>query len=224
MRLPEWGRIIHSSVPVYRFRAVCVLGTAKRLAALTPWCDTRVVDRYRADQRRLCAEQMRRASVLEVGCGAGEFRRDAITEFGASLYTGLDLSHGLIKHAAGAHPRSAYVVANATSLPLRPASFDVVFTRFTFHHIPPRLRLQALQELWNVARKAVIIEDVYGMRRGMLRLLHQIYYRLADGSHYRYTLNEWLDFVRQVQPRAVQNTDCGERQIAYRTGIWVLLK
>ncbi|GGK23721.1 SAM-dependent methyltransferase [Pilimelia terevasa] len=91
------------------------------------WCPERLRE---ADARLLGPVAGRR--VLELGCGAAAAARWLAGE-GARV-TALDLSAGMLRHAAQAAARTGVrvplVQADALALPLRDASFDIVCTAF----------------------------------------------------------------------------------------------
>jgi SAM-dependent methyltransferase len=70
--------------------------------------------------------------ILELGCGAAAAGRWLVTQ-GADV-VGLDLSAGMLQHAVNQNQASGVPVklvqADATALPFREASFDIVFTAF----------------------------------------------------------------------------------------------
>jgi SAM-dependent methyltransferase len=72
------------------------------------------------------------ARVLEVGCGAAAASRWLVTQ-GADVVA-LDLSAGMLRHAAAAAEktavRPALLLADAQYLPVRDSSFDIAFTSF----------------------------------------------------------------------------------------------
>jgi ubiquinone/menaquinone biosynthesis C-methylase UbiE len=76
----------------------------------------------------------RPVDLLDVGCGTGQSRQ--IYERHAGRYVGVDLSPGAIEVARARFPRSAWLVADACSLPIPDASFDVVAFSSVLHHIP----------------------------------------------------------------------------------------
>ncbi|GGJ80604.1 SAM-dependent methyltransferase [Pilimelia anulata] len=91
------------------------------------WCPERLRE---ADARLLGPVAGRR--VLELGCGAAAAARWLAAE-GADV-TALDLSAGMLRHAAAGAARTGVrvplVQADALALPLRDASFDIVCTAF----------------------------------------------------------------------------------------------
>jgi ubiquinone/menaquinone biosynthesis C-methylase UbiE len=90
-------------------------------------------------------------NVLDIGCGNGRFyplmkERDV-------LYTGVDNSSELLKEARRAFPNTAFVEADATSLPFPDRFFDVAFSFATLHHVPSRaLREKFIQEAARVLK------------------------------------------------------------------------
>ena len=70
--------------------------------------------------------------VLEVGCGAGSCSRWLASQ--GAYAVGLDLSSGMLRHAADAADRSGIatplVLADAEALPFADESFDLAFTAF----------------------------------------------------------------------------------------------
>ena len=76
-------------------------------------------------------------SVVDLGCGSGQFLRRAATVFPEAELVGVDGSAGMI-HAAemGACPgeRIRFLRGRAEALPLADASFDLAVTTASFHH------------------------------------------------------------------------------------------
>jgi SAM-dependent methyltransferase len=91
------------------------------------WCPEGLRE---ADARLL--GDVRGRQVLELGCGAAAASRWLATQ-GARV-TGMDLSAGMLRHAARAAARSGVPVplvqADALALPFAPGAFDIVCTAF----------------------------------------------------------------------------------------------
>jgi ubiquinone/menaquinone biosynthesis C-methylase UbiE len=91
------------------------------------WCPEGLRE---ADVRLL--GDLRGARVLELGCGAAAGARWVATQ-GAQVVA-LDLSGGMLRHAAAGNRRSGVTVplvqADALTMPFQDASFDLVFTSF----------------------------------------------------------------------------------------------
>jgi SAM-dependent methyltransferase len=68
--------------------------------------------------------------VLDIGCGPG-FMLKTFIESGATRVAGVDLSYSMLESAArsGRGKGATLLQADVTSLPVRPQSFDIVFSR-----------------------------------------------------------------------------------------------
>jgi len=86
--------------------------------------------------------------LLDVGCGTGQSRKIYAAHVGR--YVGVDLSPGAIEAARGRFPNDHWLVADACSLPVPDACFDVVAFSSVLHHIPDYSR--ALREARRVLR------------------------------------------------------------------------
>jgi ubiquinone/menaquinone biosynthesis C-methylase UbiE len=77
------------------------------------------------------------ASVLDIGTGTGiVLRAMARTSPEGSRLTGCDRSIGMVRTARARLPRGRFVGADATMLPFRGGSFDVVTASFVLSHLP----------------------------------------------------------------------------------------
>jgi 2-polyprenyl-3-methyl-5-hydroxy-6-metoxy-1,4-benzoquinol methylase len=105
-------------------------------------------------------ENLRGASVLEVGCGAGRFT-EVLLEAGASVFA-VDLSSAVEANYAncGGDPRHFVCQADVLSLPVAPASFDAVIALGMIQHTPsPEVAIEALAE--SVRPGGVVVVDHY---------------------------------------------------------------
>ena len=94
-------------------------------------------DTLQPHERALLAYVPRGAQVLEVGCGHGALTRRVARR--ARSVLALDMSPEMIRVAracSGAHPNIDYRVADVTSTDFPPASFDIVLSVATLHHVP----------------------------------------------------------------------------------------
>ena len=96
------------------------------------------------------------SKVLDFGCGdmlVSEF----LFEQGVTEITGTDIFD--FRGAAAKH--FPFVQCSLRALPFRDREFDVVLVCFVLHHIRQADQKQVLQELARVAKKIVLVEDVY---------------------------------------------------------------
>lgn len=93
------------------------------------------------------------SSLLDVGCGTGYFSR-CFVETGLEV-TGMDPDQKAIDYAVGINTSLQYINGYAELLPFPDRSFDYcsAVTSLCFTHEPEH----ALQEMWRVARRGVII-------------------------------------------------------------------
>src|SRR3712207_1245092 len=85
-------------------------------------------------------------SVLELGCGTGEFSRRLAQR--ARRVVALDLSSEMIRVARARSARFRnihFVVGDMTKLPVPGARFDCVASLNTLHHVDSRLALRSMR-------------------------------------------------------------------------------
>jgi ubiquinone/menaquinone biosynthesis C-methylase UbiE len=107
--------------------------------------------------------------VVDVGGGRGDFARRLIERVrrraGRVRVVVVDRDPAVLAAARrrGA-PDVSLVRADATALPFREASADVVTMSLTLHHMDPDAAVVALAEMYAVARRAVIVNDLLRTR------------------------------------------------------------
>lgn len=89
--------------------------------------------------------------VADVGCGNGAYLAELARRQVAGQVIGMDLSPGMLAAASARGTGSAALVAaDATALPLRPASVDLALAMHMLYHVPDPL--DAVRELRRVTR------------------------------------------------------------------------
>jgi ubiquinone/menaquinone biosynthesis C-methylase UbiE len=100
---------------------------------------------------RLLSERgVRRASLIDLGCGTGRFLREVKSNYPRLAVTALDLSpHYLDLARAALAPWSGteFLAAPAEDVPAPAASFDVATAVFLFHELPPKTRARVVREM-----------------------------------------------------------------------------
>jgi len=86
---------------------------------------------------------------LEIACGTGRMTRFMKLAFPKAKFIATDLSRPYISVARrklADLPRIDLLQADATQLPFKDESFDLVYSVFMFHELPPDVRLKVIQE------------------------------------------------------------------------------
>ncbi len=90
--------------------------------------------------------------VLDIGCGNGRFFPVLSTR--QIEYTGVDNSEGLLDEARKLHPKTNFVLGDATALPFPDKSFDIAYSFAAIHHIPSStLRNKFVSEIARVLHR-----------------------------------------------------------------------
>jgi SAM-dependent methyltransferase len=131
------------------------------------WFDKTQLDRpdeERTESREMFAlktglspQDLSGKTVLDVGCGMGRFA-DVAASHGANV-VGVDLSVAAdaANRNLGALPNTAFLQADVFNLPLRPESFDVIYSIGVLHHTPDTHRaFAALPRLLRPGGRIVI--------------------------------------------------------------------
>ena len=77
----------------------------------------------------------KKVSVLDVGCGVGNYHKLIVDRVG--MVTGVDVSESCIEVAKKHNPQVNYQAYEGERLPFPDATFDVAFTVCVMHHVPP---------------------------------------------------------------------------------------
>ena len=150
-------------------------------------------------------------SLLEVGAGSGQVPIAARQRLAKQ---GINLRVTLLDRLASHLPRNggAAVAADATRLPFRDGSFDVVAFNLVMHHFAPEELEHIAQEALRAARVAVLINDVIRSRThlmltyaGLPLFRSRLTWHDAPASVRRaYTVEEMRKTLSQTSARRVQ--------------------
>lgn len=89
-------------------------------------------------------------SVLDVGCGVGNYHQLLKGRIGK--LTGIDVSEGCVREAKTANPDVHYDTYDGASLPYPANTFDVAFTICVMHHVPPAHWDRFVSEIYRVLK------------------------------------------------------------------------
>jgi ubiquinone/menaquinone biosynthesis C-methylase UbiE len=115
----------------------------------------------------------RRLVVIDVGGGRGDFAGRLVRQArrrGRSVHVVVvDRDPDLLAAARrGAPGNLSLVRAEATALPFREGSADVVTMSLTLHHMEPDAAVRSLAEMHTIARVAVIVNDLLRTRPSLI--------------------------------------------------------
>jgi len=218
----RWAKVTHASKKAYIVRFHYIMSPLRRIAERTPWFNQNATATYQQRKKEILQKWLDGARVLEVGCGTGELGNDFCVDFGTKFYIGADYSAGMARDAKMVFPEMNFICADVFNLPFQDHSFDIVHSAFLFHHLKPEIRQKAIMEKLRVSKRAVIIEDTFGFEPGFFRVPHKIYYTIADGSHYRYTIREWNNLFSNLNIKIMDSFHTDQASIVNRWVFWVI--
>ena len=160
--------------------------------ALESLADLRRVNRWLGTHRRL-REAARpflasspRPRLLDVGCGSADIPAGILRSFpGPILAVGVDLK---LLHLRAACASVCRVVADARALPFPSGVFDVVLASHFLHHFDGPQAAVVLRRLYDLARRALIVDDIrrarvpYVFARSVFPFLLRSRVSVADGA------------------------------------------
>ncbi len=133
-------------------------------------------------------------NVLEVGCGTG-LTKDCF----AGDYTGVDINPEYIRVVSG-RGSGTFLVADATSLPFGPDTYDLVVTVGVLHHLDHQSRELMLSEMFRVCRTGghILIADGL-VPSNRLNLIGYVLAKL-DRGRYKMRIEKFRDMIRRAYP------------------------
>jgi len=161
-------------------------------------------------------------SILEIGCGRGDFSLQLARYFPNAQIIGIDPSAEAITIARCRLKQMSltnvqFEIASFPDYTKTPNSFDIITTTLVCHHLDDKDLSSFLHYAYQVASQAVIINDLHRHRLayGLFFLLSRTLFRnrliANDGLlsiQRAFKRNEWWDLIRsaQIPPESCQLT------------------
>ena len=96
-------------------------------------------------------------NLLDVGCGTGSLLLVAKKIYPNNEMVGIDVDSEVLEIASKKFKKNSLDVklinTSTAKLPFNDSSFDTVVSTLIFHHLPTKIKLQALQEIHRVLKK-----------------------------------------------------------------------
>jgi SAM-dependent methyltransferase len=160
--------------------------------ALESLADLRRVNQWLGTHRRLrevtrpFLSSSPRPRLLDVGCGSADIPDRIRRSFPRPLLAvGVDIR---MLHLRAAPPSVRRVVADVHALPFPSGAFDVVLASHFLHHFDGAEAAAVLRRLYDLARRALIVDDIrrarvpYVFARSLFPLLLRSRVSVADGA------------------------------------------
>jgi len=157
-------------------------------------------------------------SVLDVGCGTGNFLEELRQDYQVKSFVGLDISAAMIAEAKNRYPNGNFRVGSGSKLPFEDNSVDIVTFQWVFHHLEPEIARATLREAIRVSRGEIVIQDTIRHKSGLMYYLSRLYWKMVDGGVNYLTELEWRDFFKDNHLTTLG--ECHGEII--RTGMYVL--
>lgn len=116
---------------------------------------------------------------------------------GASKVTAFDLSYTFATKCATKRKDWNVYCGDVCNMPHRDKEFDISVIYVSLHHIPVDAQ-KILGEMARVTRERIIIVECLLPARGLLRRMLRLWYRITDGGHHYYTLDDLKDVFNRL--------------------------
>ena len=142
-------------------------------------------------------------SVLDVGCGLGEYT--ALVKDRRGSYCGFDNSFRRLTFAAQHYPRCHFLVGDARHLPFPEGRFDLVMLIDTSHHLSDEELKIVLHEMKRVSKKYIVVGDpiLFDQQSPLSRF----FYKLDRGACFR-PVRQMENIFQQTGGLKMLDTPC----------------
>lgn len=152
-------------------------------------------------------------TILDVGCGGGQFAIKLAIRFPHSQIIGIDISSQAIDFAKKRlMERSinnvAFEITPSLQLPFPPNSIDVVTSTLVCHHLTDRELVDFLKNAYQTAKQSVIINDLHRHWFAYFgfKLIAKLFFKNRLISHdgllsikRSFTKREWINYLKAAE-------------------------
>lgn len=105
-------------------------------------------------------------TILDVGCGGGQFTLEVAKQFPKAKVIGIDISSQAIEFAqkqpeASSLANLQFNISSSPQLTFNANSFDVVTSTLVCHHLDDDQLIDFLKRSYQIAKKAIILNDLH---------------------------------------------------------------
>lgn len=135
-------------------------------------------------RRAMLAKIEENSSILEVGCGTGEFAKDLIQK-NLTNYLGIDISEQSIEIAKSKvnHPSFRFISSDFLDVEVN-TKFDYALFPMIIHSIPVGLALELIAKASKMARNVIIADYLVPQPKNYKALLVKFIERMAGKEHF----------------------------------------
>jgi ubiquinone/menaquinone biosynthesis C-methylase UbiE len=139
-------------------------------------------------------------TILDVGCGTGEFERLLLSEYPEQRIVGIDISENMLRLArkkCSPYPNVAFLKADASTLPFPDHSFDLIISANSLHYFEqPGVSLAEMRRVLLPSGSVVILD--WCKNYLMCQCFDFFLKRIERGYHSCYTQHELHSLLRSA--------------------------
>ena len=118
-------------------------------------------------------------TILDVGCGGGDFAHKLAKAFPNTLVLGMDIDSEAISRANRHFSRPNLTFKQGNIHDFSPQSFDVVTTTLVCHHLDDQTLVPFVQQLAKMAKNKLVINDLHRSRSAyvLFAIVSRLFFR-----------------------------------------------
>jgi len=181
------------------------------------WCSESVKKFYsenRSDPSRLYKSEkfflekinLRKRSILDIGCACGGFYNIFKKLYHEINYTGIDVSPELVEAAKVTYPEADFQVSTPGRLEFESDKFDMVYSSGVFHLIESEWK-NLFREAYRVSKDKVLIDFRVTIKKECVGRIQLDFYGAGEKNYAVYTvLNifDLMDYFHALSPKPLK--------------------